>query len=157
MKKIVRCLRILVSSIMIVVLSAASSFPEEINLDRLPIAKTKLDFLTLYKTQWELFGLPRKLKQAVDDAFTEQTEDLMWGTVRMQLVMNTDNIQEKIQQAAEYKFAEDYDKFLSELEDNWGEKLVRMRRCTLSLTQTLWLRHICVRIMTVLLRTTGAL
>ena len=70
-------LRILISSIMIVVLSAASSFPEEINLDRLPIAKTKLDFLTLYKTQWELFGLPRKLKQAVDDAFTEQTENLM--------------------------------------------------------------------------------
>ena len=123
MKKIVRCLRILVSSIMIVVLSAASSFPEEINLDRLPIAKTKLDFLTLYKTQWELFGLPRKLKQAVDDAFTEQTEDLMWGTVRMQLISNRNNIQEKIQQAAEFKFTADYDKFLAELEDTWGEKL----------------------------------
>ena len=116
-------LRILISSIMIVVLSAASSFPEEINLDRLPIAKTKLDFLTLYKTQWELFGLPRKLKQAVDDAFTEQTENLMWGTVRMRLISNYDNIQEKIQQAAEFKFTADYDKFLAELEDTWGEKL----------------------------------
>ena len=122
-KTVMKYSRVLVSSIMIVVLSAASSFPAEINLDRLPIAKTKLDFLSLYKTQWELFGLPGKLKQAVDNAFTEQTENLMWGTVRIQLVMNTDNIQEKIQQSAEFKFTADYDKFLAELEDTWGEKL----------------------------------
>ena len=95
----------------------------EINLDRLPMAKTKLDFLSLYKSQWELFGVPRKLKQAVDDAFTEQTENLMWGTVGLQLASNRNNIQEKIQQSAEYKFTSDYDKFLAELEDTWGEKL----------------------------------
>lgn len=95
----------------------------EINLDRLPMAKTKLDFLSLYKSQWELFGVPRKLKQAVDDAFTEQTENLMWGTVGLQLASNRNNIQEKIQQSAEYKFTRDYDKFLAELEDTWGEKL----------------------------------
>ena len=95
----------------------------EIDLSKIPMSRTKLDFLTLYKTQWELFGLPGKLKRAVEEAFTEQTENLMWGTMRAQLVSNYDNIQEKIQQAEEYKFAADYDKFLSELEDNWGEKL----------------------------------
>lgn len=95
----------------------------EIDLSKIPISKTKLDFLTLYKEQWELFGLPLKLKKAVDDAFTEQTENFMWGTLRVRLVSNYDKVQEKIQQATEYKFAADYDKFLSELEDNWGEKL----------------------------------
>ena len=55
---------------MILIISAVSALPAEINLDKLPIAKTKLDFLSLYKTQWELFGLPRRLKQAVDEAFT---------------------------------------------------------------------------------------
>ena len=116
-------MKVIALSIIFSLLGATYSFPAEVNLDRIPMSKTKFDFLSLYKTQWELFGLPRKLKQAVDDAFTEQTEDLMWGTVRMQLVMNTDNIQEKIQQAAEYKFAEDYDKFLADLEGTFAEKL----------------------------------
>ncbi|MBQ9389854.1 MAG: hypothetical protein IJU07_06740, partial [Synergistaceae bacterium] len=58
-----------------------------------------------------------------DDAFTEQTEDLMWGTKGIQLATNSDNIQEKIQQSAEFKFTADYDKFLAELENTWGEKL----------------------------------
>ena len=110
-------------SIILSLFGAACSFPAEVNLDRLPISKTKLDFLSLYKTQWELFGIPKKLRKAVDDAFTEQTEPLMWGTVGVQLASNYDNIHEKIQQSAEFKFAGDYDKFLSELEDNWGEKL----------------------------------
>lgn len=95
----------------------------EIDLVKIPMSQTKLDFLTLYKKQWDFFGLPWKLNKVIDEAFTEQTENLMFGTVRLQLVMNTGNIQEKIQQAAEYKFNADYDKFLMELEDTWGEKL----------------------------------
>ena len=112
-------IRILTALIALSLFGAGSS-SAEVNLDRLPMAKTKLDFLTLYKSQWELFRIPNKLKQAVD---AEQTENLMWGTVRMQLISNYDNIQEKIQQSAEYKFTSDYDKFLAELEDTWGEKL----------------------------------
>lgn len=108
---------------MVIIISAVSAFPAEINLDNLPIAKTKLDFLSLYKTQWELFGLPRRLKQAVDEAFTEQTENLLWGTVKIQLTSNRGYIREKIQEATEFKFAASYDKFMSELEDTWGEKL----------------------------------
>ena len=118
----VKLLRILTALIAILLFGAGNA-AAEVNLDRIPMAQTKLDFLTLYKSQWELFGLPRQLKQAVDDAFTEQTENLMWGTVRMQLISNYDNIQEKIQQSAEYKFTSDYDKFLAELEETWGEKL----------------------------------
>ena len=116
-------MRALIISIITSLLWATYSFPAEINLDSLPLAKTKLDFLSLYKTQWELFGIPKKLQKAVDDAFTEQTEPLMWGTVGVQLASNYDNIHEKIQQSAEFKFAGDYDKFLSELEETWGEKL----------------------------------
>ena len=118
-----RQLRILTLSAVLLFLAAAASFPAEIKLNSIPLSQTKLGFLTLYKLQWELFGLPWKLKRAVDEAFTEQTENLMWGTMRMQLVMNTDNIQEKIQQAAEYKFARDYDKFLADLEGTFAEKL----------------------------------
>lgn len=118
-----RHLRILTLSAVILFLAAAASFPAEIKLHSIPLSHTKLGFLTLYKSQWELFGLPRKLKQAVDEAFTEQTDNLMWGTMRMQLVMNTDNIQEKIQQETEYKFASDYDKFLADLEETFAEKL----------------------------------
>ncbi len=118
-----KSLRVIVSSIMILIISAVSALPAEINLDKLPIAKTKLDFLSLYKTQWELFGLPRRLKQAVDEAFTEQTENLLWGTVKIQLTSNYDNLREKIQQATEFKFTASYDKFMAELEDTWGEKL----------------------------------
>lgn len=116
-------LRLLVALIALLFLAAGNLSAAEINLGKIPMSQTKLDFLTLYKEQWELFGLPLKLKKAVDDAFTEQTENFMWGTLRVRLVSNYDNVQEKIQQAAEYKFAADYDKFLSELEDNWGEKL----------------------------------
>lgn len=119
----VKFLRIFTALIALLLLGAGDSRASEINFDKIPMSQTKLDFLMLYKTQWELFRLPSKLKQAVDDAFTEQTENLMWGTMRAQLVSNYDNIQEKIQQAAEYKFAGDYDKFLSELEDTFSGKL----------------------------------
>lgn len=116
-------LRIFTALIALLLLGVGDSRASEINFDKIPMSQTKFDFLMLYKTQWELFRLPNKLKHAVDDAFTEQTENLMWGTMRAQLVSNYDNIQEKIQQATEYKFNADYDKFLSELEDTWGEKL----------------------------------
>ena len=116
-------LRIFTALIVLSLLGTENLSAAEINLDRIPMSKTKLDFLKLYKTQWELFALPMKLKKAIDDAYTEQTEELMWGTVAIQLASNYDNIQEKIQQSAEYKFAADYDKFLSELEETWGEKL----------------------------------
>lgn len=118
-----KVLRTLAALVALLFLTAGNLSAAEINLSKLPISQTKLDFLTLYKKQWELFSLPWKLKKAVDEAFTEQTENFMCGTVRMRLASNYDNIWEKIQQAAEYKFNADYDKFLSELEDNWGEKL----------------------------------
>ena len=108
---------------MILILSVSPALPAEINLDKLPIAKTKLDFLSLYKTQWELFGLSRRLKQAVNEAFDEQTDGLLWGTVRIQLTTNYDNIREKIQKATEFKFTVSYDKFIAEFEDTWEEKL----------------------------------
>lgn len=116
-------LRIFTTLIVLLLLGVDDSRASEISFDKIPMSQTKLDFLTLYKTQWELYGFSWKLKQAVEEAFMEQIENLMWGTVRIQLISNRDNIQEKIQRAAEYKFAKDYDKFLFELESRFGEKL----------------------------------
>ena len=116
-------LRVLTVSLIFSLLAVTGSFSAENTLDKIPMSRTKLDFLWLYKTQWDSFGLPWKLKKAIDDAFAEQTENFMWGTVGLRLASNYDNIQEKIQQAAEFKFNADYDKFMSELEGTWGEKL----------------------------------
>ena len=119
----VKYLRVFTMSVIFSLLAVTGSFSAEITLDKIPMSRTKLDFLSLYKTQWEHFGLPWKLKKAIDDAFTEQTENFMWGTVGLRLASNYDNVQEKIQQAAEFKFNADYDKFLAALEETWGEKL----------------------------------
>ncbi|MBQ4468797.1 MAG: hypothetical protein II917_01470, partial [Synergistaceae bacterium] len=116
-------LRVLTVSLIFSLLAVTGSFSAENTLDKIPMSRTKLDFLSLYKKQWDSFGLSWKLKKAIDDAFTEQTENFMWGTVGLRLASNYDNIQEKIQQAAEFKFNADYDKFLAELEGTWGEKL----------------------------------
>ena len=116
-------LRVLTVSVIFSLLAVTGSFSAENTLDKIPMSRTKLDFLSLYKKQWDSFGLSWKLKKAIDDAFTEQTENFMWGTVGLRLASNYDNIQEKIQQAAEFKFNADYDKFLAELEGTWGEKL----------------------------------
>lgn len=118
-----RCLLItaLVLALLLSHLNKASC--SEPDLSKIPVPVSKLNFLTLYKTQWELFGMNPKLTQAVNDAFDEQTESLMWGTKGIQLASNYDNILEKIQQSTEYKFSQAYDKFLSELEITWGEKL----------------------------------
>lgn len=116
-------LRVFTVSLIFSLLAVTGSFSAENTLDKIPMSRTKLDFLSLYKKQWDSFGLPWKLKKAIDDAFTEQTENFMWGTVGLRLASNYDNIQEKIQQAAEFKFNADYDKFLAELEGTWGEKL----------------------------------
>ena len=95
----------------------------QVDLSKIPVPVSKLNFLTLYKTQWSLFGMERKLRAAIDEAFHEQTADLLWGTKGLQLATNRNNIIEKIQQSLEFKFAASYDKFLQELEMTWGEKL----------------------------------
>ena len=100
-------LRVLTVSLIFSLLAVTGSFSAENTLDKIPMSRTKLDFLSLYKKQWDSFGLPWKLKKAIDDAFAEQTENFMWGTVGLRLASNYDNIQEKIQQAAEFKFNAD--------------------------------------------------
>ena len=93
------------------------------NLANIPIVKTKIQFLDLYRTQWELFGVKDKLDELIDEAMDEQTADLMWGTKAYQLATNRNGIIDKIQEAAGFKFSPIYEKFVAELEESWGDTL----------------------------------
>ena len=90
---------------------------------KIPIVKTKFQFLELYKTQWELFGIKEKLDEIIDEAMDEQVADLMWGTKSYQLATNRNGIIDKIQEAAGFKFSPIYEKFVAELEESWGDTL----------------------------------
>ncbi|MBQ7197563.1 MAG: hypothetical protein IJS40_09170 [Synergistaceae bacterium] len=93
------------------------------NFANIPIVKTKIQFLDLYRTQWELFGVKDKLDEIIDEAMDEQTADLMWGTKAYQLATNRNGIIDKIQEAAGFKFSPVYEKFVAELEESWGDTL----------------------------------
>ncbi len=118
-----KCKNILVISLIFSIFASSYVSCAEIDLSKIPVAVLKREFLILYKSQWEIFGMNDKLSKAIDDAMTEQTENLMWGTVNAQLALNNDKIIEKIQQTSDFKFAGDYDKFMADLEAVWGEKL----------------------------------
>ena len=90
---------------------------------KIPIVKVKTQFLELYKTQWELFGVKDKLDEIIDEAMNEQLEDLMWGTRAFQLAWYADELIPKIQEAAGFKFSSIYEKFLAELEESWSDTL----------------------------------
>ena len=93
------------------------------DLAKIPIVKTKTQFLELYKTQWELFGIKEKLDEIIDETMDEQVADLMWGTKSYQLATNRNGIIDKIQEAAGFKFSPIYEKFVAELEESWGDTL----------------------------------
>ena len=93
------------------------------DLAKIPIVKTKTQFLELYKTQWELFGIKEKLDEIIDEAMDEQVADLMWRTKSYQLATNRNGIIDKIQEAAGFKFSPIYEKFVAELEESWGNTL----------------------------------
>ena len=87
------------------------------------LGKSKNNFLRLYRSQWKTLNMAEKLEKAVEIAFDESTKDLMWGTTGIQIAANRDNIITKIQEAVAFKFQEDFDNFLSNLELDWGETL----------------------------------
>ena len=96
------------------------------DFEKIPIVKAKTQFLELYKTQWELFGIREKLDEIIDSTMDEQLEDLMWGTRAFQLAWYGDEIIPKIQEAAGFKFSPIYEKFVAELEDSWGDTLKKI-------------------------------
>ena len=87
------------------------------------LKRSKNNFTRLYRSQWKEQGMAQKLEQAINAAFDENTQDLMWGTTGVQIAVNKGNIIDKIQEASGFKFAEDFNDFLSVLEEKWGKTL----------------------------------
>ena len=81
------------------------------------LKKSRNNFLRLY------LGMTEKLGKAIDDAFEEKTGGMLWGTKGIRLGTNIGNIVNDIQEATAFKFAEQYDDFLRDVEEKWGESL----------------------------------
>ena len=86
------------------------------------LKKSRNNFLRLYRARWKALGMTEKLNKAIKDAFQEKTNELLWGTKNIQLIINSSVIND-IQEATAFKFAENYDDFLRDVEEKWGESL----------------------------------
>ena len=87
------------------------------------LKKSRNNFLRLYNARWKALGMNEKLNKAVDEAFEEKTGGMLWGTKGLRLGTNIGNIVNDIQEATAFKFAEQYDDFLRDVEEKWGESL----------------------------------
>ena len=87
------------------------------------LRKSRNNFIRLYRSQWKALGMSPKLDKAIDEAFSEKTAGMMWGTRGIQLGTNIGNAVDEIQEATAFNFADSYDDFLKDLEEKWGESL----------------------------------
>ena len=87
------------------------------------LKKSRNNFLRLYLARWKALGMTEKLNKAIDDAFEEKTGGMLWGTKGIRLGANIGNIVNDIQEATAFKFAENYDDFLRDVEEKWGDSL----------------------------------
>ncbi|MBR0248534.1 MAG: hypothetical protein IJQ70_06135, partial [Synergistaceae bacterium] len=87
------------------------------------LKKSRNNFLRLYNARWKALGMTEKLGKSINDAFEEKTGGMLWGTKGLQLGANIGNIVNDIQEAIAFKFAEQYDDFLRDVEEKWGESL----------------------------------
>lgn len=87
------------------------------------LKKSKANFLRLYRARWQALGMNEKLTKAIDRAIEDKTAGMMWGTKGLRLGANLGNVINDIQEATAFNFAEQYDDFLRDVEDKWGESL----------------------------------
>ena len=87
------------------------------------LKKSRNNFLRLYRARWQALGMTEKLSKAIDDAFEEKTGGMLFGTKGIRLGANIGNVVNDIQEATAFKFAEQYDDFLRDVEEKWGESL----------------------------------
>ena len=85
--------------------------------------KARASFMSLCGSLWEELMMPSILRDVVNKAIENQTKDLMWGTVSVQLRMNADNIVEKIHDDVTARFAKPYEDFLTAVEEKFGAAL----------------------------------
>lgn len=86
------------------------------------LRKSRNNFLRLYRARWQALGMTEKLSKAIDDAFEEKTGGMLWGTKGIRLTLSNSVVND-IQEATAFKFAENYDDFLRDVEEKWGESL----------------------------------
>ena len=87
------------------------------------LKKSRNNFLRLYNARWKALGMNEKLEKSINDAFKEKTGGMLWGTKGIRLGTNIGNVVNDIQEAIAFKFAEQYDDFLRDVEEKWGESL----------------------------------
>ena len=87
------------------------------------LKKSKNNFIRLYRTRWKTLGMSQKLDTAIDEAIKDKTDGLLWGTKGFQLGLNAGDIVNDIQGTIAFKFAETFDDFLKDLEENWSVAL----------------------------------
>lgn len=87
------------------------------------IKKARNNFMRLYSARWKALGMSSKLEKAVNGAFDEHTQGMLWGTAGLQIGTNMGNVVNDIQESAAYNFSEPFDDFLKDLEEKWGESL----------------------------------
>ena len=80
---------------------------------------SKANFLRLYQEHWRAENMARKLERTVNEAFEEQTQDLMTGTAAIQMATNEELI-ENIQNAINFKFSPTQEAFLADIEAEFG-------------------------------------
>ncbi|MCR5347691.1 MAG: WYL domain-containing protein [Fretibacterium sp.] len=80
---------------------------------------SKSNFLRLYQEHWRSENMARKLERTVNEAFNEQTRDLMTGTAAIQMATNEELI-ENIQNAVNFKFSPTQEDFLAGIEAEFG-------------------------------------
>ena len=86
------------------------------------LRKSRNNFLRPYRARWQALGMTEKLSKAIDDAFEEKTGGMLWGTKGIRLTLSNSVVND-IQEATAFKFAENYDDFLRDVEEKWGESL----------------------------------
>lgn len=83
--------------------------------------ETENAFNAEYRSAWTSLGIDNKLKRAINEAVDDNTRDLMWGTVGIQLSLNSGGIVDKIQESISFKFNSDNESLLSVVERNFDK------------------------------------
>ena len=87
------------------------------------IARTRENFLRIYREHWENSSLPEKLKEAVNESINARTKKMLWGPKSLQLGLNAGRVINKIQQNIASKISVQYNSFLVNVESDFMPEL----------------------------------
>lgn len=87
------------------------------------IARTRENFLSIYREHWENSPMPDKLTKAVNESINARTKKMLWGTKSLQLGLNAGRVINKIQQNIASKISVEYNSFLVDVESDFMPEL----------------------------------